>query len=342
MQKILDTGVRRYGIHGASVAVIQEDSIVWVGVSGVSHDTLKMKPDMVFGIGSASKTVMATLTLKLVEQGTIGLDDPISKWLPSMVNVNGSITIRQLLGHTSGLFNVWDNERIWDDILADRTRYWTPQEVLSYLEEPYFPPGEGFHYSNINYLIIAMIIEKATESKLADLLHLYIWEPLNLYDVYLSQQEELPENLAHIYGDDFLFGDKGEDVTDIPRVSHESVIFGSGGVFTSAKSLAHFTQELFEGRILQSEMMAEMMRYVEFAPFSYMNAYGLGVQRYTPDFTRGEEAWGHGGASIGSTTYLIHLVDYHTTIIVMINAYPNSGADYIAKGLIRIILHTMD
>lgn len=338
MQRVLERGIHKYDIHGASAAIIKEEGITWIGTSGVSHDTVDMRPDMVFGIGSVSKTVIAALTLRLVEEGEIGLDDPISTWLPSITHVDDSITVRQLLGHTSGIFNLWDNENIWDDLLADRARYWTPEEVLSYLEEPQFSPGQGFHYSNINYLLVAMILEKVSGSRLVDLLHRFLWDPLELENVYLSLQEQLPDNLAHVYGDDYLYGQKDEDVTHRPRVSHESVIFGSSGVFTSAESLARFGHALFEGKILKTATLMEMLTFIEFKPFSNMNAYGLGVQRYSPYFAHREYAIGHGGANIGTTTYLIHLPDYHATIVVMINAFPSAGADFIAKGLIRIVV----
>jgi D-alanyl-D-alanine carboxypeptidase len=337
MQKYLDKGIRKYNIHGASAVVIQDGHKTWIGVSGVSHDTVSMSPDMIFGIGSVSKIIMATLTLKLVEDDVLTLDDHISKWLPSMEYVSDSITIRQLLSHTSGLFNLWDNEQIWDDLFSDRKRNWSPEEVLTYMEDSYFAPGESFHYSNVNYLLTAMIIETATGVKLGELLKRKLWQPLALDDVYLSLHQELPENLAHIYGDDYLFGGIDEDVTFEPRISHESVIFGSSGIFTSAHSLARFASALFEGHILKPETLTEMLQFVEFKPFSNMSGYGLGVQHYSKGFTQGNEAIGHGGGNIGTTTYLIYLPDYNATIVVMINAFPNAGADYIAKGIIRSV-----
>jgi D-alanyl-D-alanine carboxypeptidase len=158
MQKVLDRGLDRYDVRGVSAAVIFPDGKIWTGVSGISHDTVTIKPDMLFAIGSITKNVVAALTLKLNEEGILSLEDPLSKWLPSYPNVDDRITIRQLLNHTSGLYMFWDNQQIWDELKRDRTKVWSHEEVLSYLKDPCFAPGKGWRYSNTNYLLLAMII----------------------------------------------------------------------------------------------------------------------------------------------------------------------------------------
>jgi D-alanyl-D-alanine carboxypeptidase len=99
---------------------------------------------MLFAIGSVTKNFVATLVLSLAEEGVLSLDDPVSKWLPTYDHIDGNITIRQLLNHTSGVYNYFENQKIWDDLIADRTKYFTPEEVLEYLKEPYFEAGEGW------------------------------------------------------------------------------------------------------------------------------------------------------------------------------------------------------
>ena len=157
IQEVLDKGIREYNVRGVSAAVIFPNHKIWRGVSGISHNTVAMNPDMLFAIGSITKTFVATLALKLIEEGKLSLDDPLSKWLPSYSHIDSAITIRQLLNHTSGIYMFWSNQKIWDDLKNDRTKIWTPEEVLSYIKEPYFPPGKGYRYSNTNYLLMAMI-----------------------------------------------------------------------------------------------------------------------------------------------------------------------------------------
>ena len=120
IQKVLDKGISKYNVKGASVAVIFPDEKKWIGVSGISHDTVQIKPDMLFAIGSITKNFVATLTLKLAEEGVLSLDDPLSKWLPAYLHIHSSTTVRQLLNHTSGIYMFWSNQQIWDDLKKDR------------------------------------------------------------------------------------------------------------------------------------------------------------------------------------------------------------------------------
>jgi D-alanyl-D-alanine carboxypeptidase len=342
MQKVLDNGIAEYQVHGVSATIIFPDNKIWTGVGGFSHDTISIKPEMVFGIGSITKNIMAALTLKLVEENRLALEDPISKWLPSFAFVDSTITIRQLLNHTSGLYMFWDNEEIWEELRRDREKFWSPEEVLQYIKEPYFAPGDGWRYSNTNYLLLGMIINKVTGSRLSDELKKHFWQPLGINDVYLSQEDSIPDSQAHVYGDNFQFGGTNIDVTFLPRTSHESIGYGSSGIFISSKNLARWSHALFDGKILKQQSMNEMLQFIEFEAFGNMRAYGLGTQVYDRKFTYGKKAIGHGGGNIGTSTYMVYLLEYHVSIVVMINAYPNEGIDVITKGLIQLVLKDLD
>ena len=252
--------------------------------------------------------------------------------------MDSTITIRQLLNHTSGLYMFWENQQIWDDLKKDRAKVWTPEEVLSYIKAPYFTPGDGWRYSNTNYLLLAMIINRVTGSSLSSEFKQHFWQPLGIDDMFLSQEEVIPPNQAHVNGDNFQFGSGTRDVTFLPRASHESITYGSSGIFTSAASLARWSQALFGGRVLQLQSLKSMLQFVEFNPVANMRAYGLGVQVYTRSFASGKYAIGHGGGNIGTTTYMVYLPEYQTSIVVMVNAFPNHSVDVITKGLIRTVL----
>ncbi len=336
LQDVLDKGIARYDIHGVSATVIFPDGEFWNGVSGLSHDTVPMDPIMLFAIGSVTKNFIATLTLKLVEDEVLSLEDPLSKWLPNYPYIDSQITIRQLLNHTSGIYNYFDNQKIWDELMSDRTRYWTPEEVLEYLEQPYFKAGDGWRYSNTNYLLLGMIINKATGSNLSTELNNRLFKPLGFSDFYLIQEQTLPENQAHVYGDNW--DGPIRDVTFLPRTSHDSITYGSSGIFTTSENLALWSHSLFEGKILEEQSMNEMLNFVQFKPVANMRAYGLGVEEFTLKASSGERAIGHGGGNIGTTTYMVYIPEHHVSVVVMINAFPNEGADEITKGLIKVIL----
>jgi len=341
-QKVLDKGIKKYNVRGVSAAIVFNTDSIWIGTSGISHDTISMKSDMLFSIGSVTKNFVAVLTLKLVENGTLSLEDRVSIWLPRYSYIDPNITIRQLLNHTSGIYMFWNNDDLWDALKKDRNRIWTPEEVLEYIKEPHFLSGESWGYSNTNYLLMAMIIEKATGATLSFGLKEQLWEPYNLTNYYLWLADSIPDNQVHVFGDNFQFGGVEEDLTFSPRASHESIGFGSSGIVTTAEDLANWCYLLFEGNVLSEKSMNEMLKFVAFKPQSNMKGYGLGVQLFTKKIPNGKKAIGHGGANIGSATYMIYLPEYHASVVVMVNAFPTNSVDFFAKGLIKELIKSLE
>jgi D-alanyl-D-alanine carboxypeptidase len=339
LQKVLDKGIRKYEARGVSAAVIFHDRKVWTGTSGISHGTVPIEPDMLFAIGSITKNFVATLTLQLVEEGILSLDDPLSKWLPAYPHVDSTATLRQLLNHTSGIYMFWSNQRIWDDLTKDESKIWTPEEVLSYIKEPYFAPGEGYRYSNTNYLLLAMIIEKATGSKLSTQFRERFWRPLGITNAYLSIQEEIPDNRAHVFGDNFRNDGSWQDTTFLPRASHDSISFGAAGLFMTAEDLARWCHALFQGEVLSQQSMDEMLQFVDHGFFLKKEGYGLGVQRFRRKMGCGETAIGHGGANIGTGAHMVHLPEHNVSVVVMVNTSWRSGR--ITKDLIACVLRDL-
>ena len=113
-QKVLEKGINRYNDRGVSAAVVFSDNKIWTGTSGISYDTVSIKPDMLFAIGSVTKNFVAALTLKLAEEDLLSLDDSLSSWLPDYPYIDNTIILRQLLNHTSGIYMFWENQEIWN------------------------------------------------------------------------------------------------------------------------------------------------------------------------------------------------------------------------------------
>jgi D-alanyl-D-alanine carboxypeptidase len=342
LQDALDRGIEKYHVEGVSAAVFFSEEKKWIGSSGISHDTVSLDPAMLFAIGSITKNFVATLTLKLAEENILSLDDPLSKWLPPYPHINSKITIRQLLNHTSGIYMFWSNQKLWDDLKADRNKIWTPEEVLSYIKEPYFNPGKGYRYSNTNYLLLAMIIEKATGSTLSAEFRERFWEPLHIQNAYLSIQEEIPQNLAHVYGDNFNNDGSYLDVTFLPRAAHESITFGSAGLFMTAEDLALWCRSLFTGKILNEPSLHEMLQFVSSGINAQMNDYGLGVELFNRKYSNGKKAYGHSGANIGTSATMVYLPKQDLTVVVMINNMNHRCTQYILKNLIGISLRELN
>ena len=319
MQEVLVNGLKRYNGKGISVAVIVPGHKMWIGVSGVSHGTTPIKPETLFDAGSITKNFVAALTLKLVEESLLTLDDPLHKWLPDYPNIDNTITIRQLLNHTSGLYSLQGPSAI-RPALKDPERLWTPKEVLTTLVgKPHFPKGTGWQYSNTGYILLGMIIEKATGSKIATELRNRFWKPLGLDSMFFAIQEALPVNIAHGWID--LNGDKVlDDFSVFPRTAFQSIFQGAGGIFSTPEDLANWTHALFHERIVVSKgSLQQMLAFHSPTSKPAIDGYGLGVQRFTPRIFNELEMWGHAGNSPGYSAFMWYLPEYSVSIALIAN-----------------------
>jgi len=337
LTEALEARLRQFGVRGASAAVILPDRSVHRIVGGISHDSVPMSPEMLFAIGSIAKNYVATLVLRLAEEDILSLDDPLGRWLPSYPRVNGNVTIRQALSHRSGIAMFWENQRLWDDLKAYRDSVFTPEVVLTYIGEPDFAPDSGFRYSNTSYLLLAMIATRATRSTLSAQLRTRFWRPLGLANTYLSMEDSIPpERLAHVWGDNFDSDGSDRDLTFLPRASHESITWGSSGVFTTAAELARWSHALFHGELISRSSLNQMTGFRP-AARGLRGSYGLGLQSFTRRITNGERAYGHGGGSIGTSAYVAYLPDFDVSIALMINRMHGRCPDRILEDFIEIV-----
>jgi D-alanyl-D-alanine carboxypeptidase len=331
IKEVLIDRLQQYDVKGASSAVILPDGSIHRIVAGLSHDTVAMHPDMLFAIGSITKNVVASLVFQLAEEGLLSLEDPLYQWLPSFSKIDSAITIRPLLAHTSGVFMFWENQKLWDDLIKYRDSVFTPEVVLTYLNDPHFAPGQGFRYSNTNYLLLAMIATRVTQSTLSEEFRKRFWQPLRLMDTYLSMEDPIPQDrLAHVWGDNFEKDGSNRDITYLPRASHESITYGSSGIFTTAEELARWCKALFTGKVLKRSSLDQMLDFKN-------EGYGLGVHLIRKSITNGEKAFGHGGGNIGSSTYMVYLPDYDVSIVVMINFFHGKCPDRMLEDIIESV-----
>jgi len=338
VEEALTHRLHEFDVKGTSVAIILPDGSIHRVCAGVSADTVAMKPDMLFALGSITKNMVAALILQLAEERLLSLDDQLYKWLPSYPNIDSTITIRQLLNHTSGIYMFWENPKLWEDMLAFRDSLFTPEVVLTYLKKPYFARGKGFRYSNSNYLLLATIAARATHSSLSAQFRTRFWEPLHLNNTYLSLEEHIPpEQLAHVWADNFQNDGSNRDITFLPRVSHESITYGSSGVFTTAEELALWCSALFHGQVLKESSLSQMLDFNPQATTSWCDGYGLGVQVFKKRITAGERAYGHGGGNIGTSAYMAFLPEWDVSITVMINFFHGKCPDRMLEDIIEIV-----
>ncbi|OYD92796.1 hypothetical protein CDG77_13635 [Nostoc sp. 'Peltigera membranacea cyanobiont' 213] len=318
LQTLLNEIVVEEKIPGA-VMYISTPKGSWVGASGVNSLSTKtrMKTTDGFSIASMSKTFMAVVVLKLVEQGKIRLDGAIATYLPRDITphiVNSDkITVRQLLNHTSGVAEYLDTkEFIQATAKRSRSQPWTAREAIPYMyqEEPKANPGEKFIYTDCNYILLELIVENITRGTLAQAIRSQILKPLGLKHTFTELREPTIGEVATGYSDRNKDGklDSYADVNDGNGL-------GDGGLVSTAEDLAKFAKALFVKKsLLSSKMMKEMLKFKDNGE-SY--SYGLGVERFSSPM---EKAIGHSGIAYGFTTLLAYLPNQNTTIIVLLNA----------------------
>jgi D-alanyl-D-alanine carboxypeptidase len=317
LQEILDDERERFAAPGASAAVVVPGEGVWTGVSGIA-DRKTNEPvtrETAFAIGSVAKTFVAALVLDLAEEGIIDLDDSVARWVPRFPH-SRFITIRQLLNHTSGIFDVTENPAFLESQFARPRERWTPGRTLSYVKQPRFTPGSDWGYSNTNYILLGIVIEKATNSTVSRELRARLLEAAGADAVFLQGEERVRAPVARGYHD-VDFDGEADDLSDgtrtIPNTALASAAWTAGGIAATPEAVARFGDALFSGRLLEPDSLAQMLDFEAELGAGRGGGlgYGFGVARFE---IPGHEVFGHGGGIPGYRSALWHAPEHSVTL----------------------------
>ena len=267
------------------------------GVADLAAGT-PMSPQDHYRIGSLTKTYVSTAVLDLVAEHRIRLKDPVRRYLPGFLNGGPRVTIRQLLNHTSGLYEFNDDPRVLAPYLkGDLAHVWTPQQLvrIALTHDSVSAPGAEYHYSNTNYLLAGLLVQTVTGHRLADVLEHRVFAPAHLEATTFTTSTTLPAPAAHGY---FAFSDgEPSDITGLYPYP-----WASGAAVSTAPDVARFYRSLLSGDLLPSRLMSVMETTVDAsAEEGAGTAYGLGLERFS---TPCGAAWGHGGNFPGYITYV--------------------------------------
>ncbi|MEV7782407.1 serine hydrolase domain-containing protein [Kitasatospora sp. NPDC088351] len=325
----LDDAVRgmvKAGGASATLAAVREDyRITWQRAAGTA-DLATGAPataDGRFRIGSVTKTFVSTVILQLAAEHRIRLDDSVETILPGAVPNGSGITVRQLLNHTSGLFNytedasfdLSDPARLQAWLSGGRYTSYQPQQLvdLANTHPPYFAPGQGWHYSNTNYILAGMMIERVTGRSWADEVERRIIQPLGLTGTSMPiNSPVIPGPHANGY---YQVAGGPEDVTSLDP----SMAGSAGAGISTTADLTTFISALLGGRLLGPAELREMKRT---SAYGEGTTYGLGLQR--KDGPCGEY-WGHGGGIPGYSTMMLGEVHGQRQFAASINPYDVSN-----------------
>jgi D-alanyl-D-alanine carboxypeptidase len=342
LEATLSEEFAKTGGQGLSVAALLPGRPIWVGTAGMSHGDVPITDRSVLGAGSITKTFTALTILSMVEEGLLSLDDSLHAWLPSYPFVDPDITIRQLLNHTGGLSDFADTPGWIFQLLDDPGRLWGMEEYfLETIRPPYFEKGTAWSYSSSGYLLLRMIIERASGGTVATQYRGRVLTPLGLEDTYTCLEDALPTDWAHGWWD--LNGDGAyDDFTALPTTSWCSAV--GGAVYTTPTDLVKLGNALMHARTLLDDATYEEMRdfYVpEGHDEPMVQGYGLGLMRFHPDFVSGLNVWGHGGNAPGYAAAMLYLVDYGVVIALMDNT-EHGVAMEVLNDLLRVILDGLE
>lgn len=273
-----------FGLDALAIGVSVDGTTGWTGASGWARDGLsRLDGSSPFGIASITKTFTAALALQLVDEGRLHLQDRVTDLLPG-VPLATDVRVVHLLRHTSGIADLLNPMR--DTLNADLERLWMPDQVVNLVHQQWFAPGLAWAYSNTNYVLLGMIIERVTGQPFATVLHQRLLDPLGLTGTGVLLGKHAPYLMAR---------------------SWASAFGTSGDMYASARDLLRWGDALYGGRVLSPKALASMLDFQR-------HRYGMGAERITVGKATG---YGHSGLLRGFTSLLVHLPHQDVTLVLM-------------------------
>lgn len=307
LQTTIDSIRNAYNLQGVAACVQIPGLGKWKGASGISHPGVPLTSEHLFGIASNTKLFTGVLLLKLAASNLINLNDSLHRYLPPLTNINPNITIRQLLNHTSGLFDVTTIQGYPDSILTNPNRIFTPSEILSWAGSPLFNPGSSWNYCNTNYLLAGLIAEKATNRSYGSLLRDSILHPLMMDSTFLDVYDSLTGVIAHPW-------QGGNNYINTPRKALNSAAWAAGAMYSTVDEMVQWYSALMNGALLTPAMFNEMVTFVG------SGNYGIGISKA---IHAGRTVWQHGGSIWGGYNSMMMFDSTSGVIVsVMINQLP--------------------
>lgn len=319
---------------GLQAAIVDQQGQTWTGAVGYADlaTRTQLQPCHRMLVASISKVVTATIIHQLQEENVLNMEDQISTWLSEDLigeidNAN-QVTIRQLLNHTSGLYDYLNirqtlntfNQPFFKETQVEKLQY-------TYGQDAYHAPGADFTYSNTNYLLLGLIIEAATGQTLAQAVDRRITAPLGLQHFSMGTEETpLPDDVARPY-----MAILGGQYVDISETAVSDAATGDGGVLSNMLDLTTYINGVFDGTLLspagQARLTEEFVLTGEDqADFDEWpeEAYGLGITRYNTPFG---VAYGHTGFAATYSSILLYFPENGSTLALISSGIDLQDAD---------------
>jgi D-alanyl-D-alanine carboxypeptidase len=277
---------------GLAGVVVRDGRATPVATGSADAAGTPLDPNATFRVGSISKTFVSAMIMQLVDEGLIDLDATLDTYLPETA-LGADATVRQLLSHRSGVPSYTDQDQLWADILEDRGRTLSVDDILAYVADvPAKEPGQEFSYSNTNYILLGQLLETVGGEELNTALRTRITEPLGLTaTIFDTPGVEAPETLVGGWDAEHFQGD--------PDATYESIsssAWSAGSLVSSTADLSTFMRALFDGQVVSEASLAQML---ETGP----EGYGLGIGTMPPGADP-DAFYGHPGGINGFNSFM--------------------------------------
>jgi len=319
----LINGIAADGVPGVMMSIASPQEGMWLGTAGKADlaANVDLQSCNITRVGSTVKTFTATTILMLNEEGLLKLDDPASKYLSASdikdIENADMATIRQLLQHSSGIFNYIQNLQFQTASLNDLIKEWSPDELLSYARKKpaYFAPGTDVYYSNTNYVLLGMIITNITGKPFYEVFKEKIFEPLNLTFTSFAATDPVPLGTIRGYVDFY----SNLDVINATYYSGWDYFTADGGLISNPYDESVFFTALLSGQIISQASLEEMLTFKapnDPDPDFFPIYYGLGIFKIETPYGI---AYMHSGDAIGYYAIMVYFPEQQTTICWAVN-----------------------
>jgi CubicO group peptidase (beta-lactamase class C family) len=326
IDKLANEALTKSGVPSASIAVVRDGKIVYLNAYGDARLEPKVaaKSEMRYSIGSISKQFTAAAILFLQEEGKLSLDDKVAKFVPDLTRAN-EVTIRQLLSHTSGYQDYWPQDYVMPMMLQPVT---SAKIMDLWARKPLdFDPGTKWQYSNTNYVIAGVIIEKASGKPMRDYLREKIFAPLGMKSVTNIDEQKLTES------DPTGYLRYGLGPLRVAPKEGTGWLFAAGELAMTAEDLAKWNISLMDQKLMKPASYRELERETQLTN-GLGTRYGLGV---SVGMEAGHRAVSHGGEVSGFTAESVVFPDDRVSVVTLTNQDAVSASGEIAHGIAPLL-----
>lgn len=327
VQSRLNAFVQSARIPGASLAIVDREGRVTTVTAGFADTTARqpMRPTDRLLMGSVGKTYVAAVALQMVRDGQLDLDAAVATylggagWFDSLPNAS-AITLRQVMSHSSGLVRYEFQDTFLAALTADPMRVWDPRDQLRFLHDrpAPFAAGAGWEYSDSNYLLLALVIERILDAPIDDVIRRRVLQTLDLHETMPSDSPLLPGVVQGYAGPDNPFGGSDVMLVDGRMVLNPQFEGGGGGYAATARDAARWGAQYFSGAFFGAPMLAEATDGIVARQLGPGTHYGLGM------ILRDSSAAGpvryHSGFFPGYQAEVRHYPTTGVTVALLINS----------------------